>query len=43
MDAMSEYIAEHGEYIVCNMNYRLLVDQENTVTMDQIVEDVLKL
>lgn len=40
MDAMSEYVASHGEYVVCNMNYRLLVDQGNTVTLNQMVEDV---
>ena len=40
MDEMSEYVASHGEYVVCNLNYRLLSDLENTVTMDEIVEDV---
>ncbi|MCB0546258.1 MAG: alpha/beta hydrolase [Phaeodactylibacter sp.] len=40
MDQMAQYVAEHGEYVVCNVNYRLLVDNGNTVTMDQIVEDV---
>lgn len=39
MDQMSEYMADNGEYVVANVNYRLLVDQENTVRMDQIVED----
>lgn len=39
MDQMAQYIAEHGEYVVCNVNYRLLVDNGNTVTMGQIVED----
>jgi len=38
---MSEYMAKEGEYVVANVNYRLLVDQENTVRMDQIVEDAL--
>lgn len=41
MDQMSQYIAEHGDYVVCNVNYRLLVDNDNTVTMNQIVEDAL--
>ncbi|WP_421876951.1 alpha/beta hydrolase [Marinoscillum sp.] len=41
MNDMAKYAVEHGEYVVCNVNYRLLVDQNNTVTMDQIVEDVL--
>lgn len=39
MDDMSQYMVKNGEYVVCNVNYRLLKDQENTVTMDQIVED----
>jgi acetyl esterase len=41
MDSMSIYIASHAEYVVCNVNYRLLVDQNNTVTMNQIIEDVM--
>ena len=40
MDEMSEYVAVNGEYVVCNLNYRLLGDLDNTVTMDEIVEDV---
>lgn len=41
MDSMSIYLTTHAEYVVCNVNYRLLVDQGNTVKMNQIVEDVL--
>jgi len=41
MTSMSEYIARHSEYVICNVNYRLLVDQGNTVTMDQIIEDAM--
>jgi acetyl esterase len=41
MTAMSEYIAGHSEYVVCNVNYRLLIDSENTITMNQIVEDAM--
>lgn len=41
MDEMSAYVASNSEFVVCNVNYRLLVDQENTVTMNEIVEDVL--
>jgi len=41
MDEMSQYVAEQGEYVVCNVNYRLLVDNGNTVTMNQIVEDAM--
>ncbi len=40
MDEMSQYLAEHGDFVVCNVNYRLLGDQNNTVTLDEIVEDV---
>lgn len=41
MDQMSKYIVSNGEYVVCNVDYRLLGDQGNTVTLDQIVGDVL--
>ena len=40
MDQASKYLATNSEYVVCNVNYRLLVDAGNTVTLDQIVEDV---
>ncbi|MDO3383651.1 alpha/beta hydrolase [Gilvimarinus algae] len=40
MDAMSQYLAEEGGYVVANMNYRLLPDNDNTTTMNEIVEDV---
>lgn len=40
MDEMSKYMVEHGEYVVCNVNYRLLPTNNNTTTMNQIVEDV---
>jgi len=39
MGEMSQYMVQNGDYVVCNVNYRLLKDQGNTVTMDQIVED----
>jgi acetyl esterase len=41
MDSMSIYLVSHSEYVVCNVNYRLLTDNSNTVKMNQIVEDVL--
>lgn len=41
MDQSAAYLAKHGEYVVCNVNYRLLVDQQNTVKMNEIVEDAL--
>ncbi len=40
MNEMSKYLSSNAEYIVANMNYRLLVHNDNTVTMDEIVEDV---
>jgi len=40
MDEMSQYVSSHGEYVVANINYRLLGDQDNTVTINEIVEDV---
>lgn len=40
MNEMSKYIASHGDYVVANMNYRLLGDNNNSVTANQIVEDV---
>lgn len=41
MDAMSDYLAREGGFVVANMNYRLLGDNNNTTTMNQIVEDAL--
>jgi len=41
MTSMSEYMAEHANYVICNVNYRLLIDAENTITMNQMVEDVM--
>jgi len=40
MDDMATALARDGKFVVANMNYRLLGDQNNTVTMNQIVEDV---
>jgi len=40
MDEMSGYVASNAEYIVCNVNYRLLGDLNNTTTLNEIVEDV---
>jgi acetyl esterase/lipase len=39
MDQMAKYLATNSEYVVCNVNYRLLVDNDNSVTLNQIVED----
>ena len=40
MDDMAAYLASHSEYIVCNVQYRLLGDNGNTTTMNDIVGDV---
>ena len=39
MDQASAYLASNSEYVICNVNYRLLSDDDNTVTLNQIVED----
>ena len=40
MNDLATSLARDGEFVVANMNYRLLGDQQNTVTMNQIIEDV---
>ena len=40
MDQMSKYLVTNSEYVVCNVNYRLLADNGNTITLNQIIEDV---
>lgn len=37
----SAYLASKSEYILCNVNYRLLTDQNNTIKINEIVEDAL--
>lgn len=39
MDKPSNYISTRSEYIVCNVNYRLLGDNNNTTNMNEIIED----
>jgi hypothetical protein len=39
MDQAAKYMASNGEYVVCNVDYRLLGDQGNTVTLNEIVND----
>ncbi len=41
MDSMSHYMAGNSEYVVVNVNYRLLVDNNNSVHLNQIVEDAM--
>lgn len=40
MASTARYLAEHGEFVVANMNYRLLPDNDNTTPMNEIIEDV---
>jgi acetyl esterase len=39
MHQSAAYLATHGRYVICNVNYRLLSDNGNTVTLKQSVED----
>lgn len=39
MDQAAAYLATNAEYVVCNVNYRLLSDSGNTTTLDEIVGD----
>jgi acetyl esterase/lipase len=39
MAQAAAYLASNSEYVICNVNYRLLSDNDNTVTLNQIVED----
>lgn len=39
MDQAAKYVVSNGEYVVCNVDYRLLGDQGNTVTLNEIVND----
>jgi acetyl esterase/lipase len=39
MDQSAAYLATNSEYIICNVNYRLLSDNDNTTTLDNIVSD----
>ncbi len=41
MDSLSIYLASHANYVVCNVDYRLLGDNGNTTYMNEIVEDAL--
>ena len=39
MNNMAQYIASNHNYVVCNINYRLLGDQNNTVAFNEIIND----
>lgn len=40
MDQASAYLATHADYVICNVDYRLLADNDNSITLNQIVDDV---
>jgi len=40
MDSAARYLAEHGGFVVANLNYRLLGDNQNRTAINEIVEDV---
>ena len=41
MSDASSYIVSASEYVVCNVDYRLLGDLNNTVTINEIIEDAM--
>ncbi len=38
MDQMSKYLATNSKYVICNVNYRLLSDNDNTITLNQTMK-----
>lgn len=41
MDQMAQYIASNSNYVVCNVDYRLLTANNNTTNMNEIIEDAM--
>ena len=39
MEQAATYIATNADYVVCNVNYRLLSDNGNSIKLDEIVND----
>ena len=39
IENMAQYIASNYDYVVCNVDYRLLRDQKNSVTFDELIGD----
>ena len=39
LNNMAQYIASNHNYVVCNVNYRLLRDQSNTVLFNDLIGD----
>ena len=43
LNNMAQYIASNHNYVVCNVNYRLLRDQSNTVLFNDLIGELLAL
>lgn len=41
MDSLSIYLVSHANYVICNVDYRLLGDNNNTTTIKDCIEDAL--
>jgi len=41
MDEAAAYLTSNGEYVVVNTDYRRLSNQNNTITINEIIEDAL--
>lgn len=39
MDSLATYLVTHANYVICNVDYRLIGDNDNKTTMQEIVED----
>lgn len=41
MDEMAQYVVSNSNYVVCNVDYRLLTANDNSTTMNEIIEDAM--
>jgi acetyl esterase len=41
MDSLAIYLVSHSNYVVCNVNYRLLGDNNNSTYIPDIIEDAM--
>lgn len=41
MDSLATYLVTHADYVICNVDYRLLGDNNNTTTIKDCIEDAL--
>jgi hypothetical protein len=37
--SLAAYLATHSEYVICNVNYRLLSENNNATRLNEIVND----